>query len=213
MNAQSMDARRRSTRCRVLLVAAWMAAGLAAPGTAEASKMLRPAVVPSGNVSGQPELSPRAVMQTAMARRVDNYFRRALEARSTRATRQPGMQYFLVANEDGVLEDNSVVQYLTWRRSLNPTRFDTYHPMIGGMIRRSQLASVPPTLPQVPSTGGETPTPTGTLPPIVIGRDPSTQVPIPEPGTLAIGLVLAGSCVWVHRRQRAVAQEANLPAA
>jgi hypothetical protein len=182
-----------------------MLMALAAPPTAEASKLLRPAVASPGSTAASSSLSTRAVLQTAMAQRVNNYYARALSAQSTRATRQAGMQYFLVANEDGVLEDNSVVQYLTWRRGLNTTRFDQYHPLIGQMIRRSQQANVTPSLPAVP-TIPTTPT-TPTLPPIVIDGGPSPQVPIPEPGTLAIGLALTAFGALAHRRRRKAASQ------
>ncbi len=67
------------------------------------------------------------------------------------------------------------VQYLTWRRDLNPVRFDHWHPFLGPELQNL----TPPTQPQ-----------------ILTPPSPS----VPEPGTLVMSLALVGTGVWWRRR-------------
>jgi hypothetical protein len=51
-------------------------------------------------------------------------------------------------SEGGILPATPRIDYFTWRRGLNPQRFDTYHPLIGAVLgedlRLRHLASQPP---------------------------------------------------------------------
>ncbi|HEV3122529.1 MAG TPA: hypothetical protein VGY53_11530, partial [Isosphaeraceae bacterium] len=40
---------------------------------------------------------------------------------------------------NGLLPDTPLVEYLRWRRSLNPARFDFYHPNVGPMLAQDAL--------------------------------------------------------------------------
>lgn len=197
MNALSMDAQGRYHR---FVFVASLAVLLASARDSRASSLIRSQVVPNASAAVQANLSTRAIVRAAMDRRIASYYQRALDVRSTHVLKLPGLQRFLVANEDGTLESNAVTQYLTWRRSLNTIRFDANHPGISQILRNHQLAQVTPTTPSIPEV--VTPDDDDDLPPVVITTNPNPQVPIPEPSTLVIGIVLAGSCVWYHRRRR-----------
>jgi hypothetical protein len=87
--------------------------------------------------------------------------------------------------QNGALVETPFVDYLYWRRSLNPARFDHYHPNIGPAL--GQLT--PPTT-AVPGS-----TTTGT-PPI----NPQPQNGVPEPASLPLALSLVGAGLWWRRR-------------
>jgi hypothetical protein len=150
-------------------------------------------------VAATARTSPLAVSRiatSALDKRIESYYARALLSRSAAAVRLPGMGRFLVADANGLLETNAVVAYLEWRRSLNPIRFSQFHPNIARVLDRDRAVR---TLPLIPTTP--------ILPPIVINQTPctcpSTQVPVPEPSTLIIGMLLASSGVILHRRRLA----------
>lgn len=75
---------------------------------------------------------------------------------------------------------NVWVQYLHWRRDLNPARFDRWHPSLGPFI--AHLA-----FPSTPSVGP------------VIHPQPQT---IPEPATITLALGLIGVGAWCRRPRR-----------
>ena len=88
----------------------------------------------------------------------------------------------------GKLVDTPFVEYLDWRRSLDPTRFDRYHPIVG-----PELSRFVPTVTSVPAasaTGG--------------GHRPFNPTPqnLPEPGTLGIAIVLIGAGLAMRNRSR-----------
>ncbi|MDR3633143.1 MAG: PEP-CTERM sorting domain-containing protein [Isosphaeraceae bacterium] len=73
-------------------------------------------------------------------------------------------------------------QYLHWRRNLDPTRFDHYHPIEGPIIAGFTF----------PSTS--TPDP-------VINPQPQ-KINTPEPGSMTLALGLIGAGVWWRRRSQ-----------
>jgi hypothetical protein len=88
-----------------------------------------------------------------------------------------------------------MIDYLAWRRDLNPTRFDRFHPLLGPRI--AQLLTPPLT----PVTG--VPTTPDVEPPITplapLTADPPS---VPEPtGLMLIGLVSAWG-LWRRARDR-----------
>jgi hypothetical protein len=124
---------------------------------------------------------------------------------------------------------NPNVEYLLWRRSLDPSRFDSFHPKMG-----RQLASIlPTTFPSSPPQAQQlqpesTPTPSSSVttssssvptpssstsitrtkpaiapdaltPPAKLSPEPAA---IPEPGTLIMGLAMIGTGLWWRSRQQ-----------
>jgi PEP-CTERM motif len=92
----------------------------------------------------------------------------------------------LNTGDPATIASNPMIDYLLWRRDLNPTRFDHYHPFLGPQLGQLE----PPT--NVPVTPEEKP-PITTAPQEV-------PPPVPEPnGLLLIGLVSAWG-LWRRRR-------------
>jgi MYXO-CTERM domain-containing protein len=102
---------------------------------------------------------------------------------------------------NGLLPDTPLVEYLRWRRSLDPARFDHYHPNVGPMLAedaltRMSLLNPPPNLGQVVNPPG-TPPPPVPVPPLP-PNPPDAKVS--EPSSALLGLVLAGAAGWLRRR-------------
>jgi len=122
---------------------------------------------------------------------------------------------------------NLNVEYLMWRQSLDPVRFDRYHPRVGrelrsmltptsvsptanpgGALEPEQL--IPPTstsTPATPSSSTSTstlPSPSATAPEVLAPTASTSAAPaaIPEPETMTIALVLIGSGLWWRARHR-----------
>jgi hypothetical protein len=103
-----------------------------------------------------------------------------------------------------------MTDYLYWRWSLAPARFNFYHPWLGPALGNL----TPPSSPTGPGTGPsgqgvqpENPFPppsssSGSNPP---AANPPGDVPpaIPEPGTLWIALSMLATAAWGHRQRRA----------
>jgi hypothetical protein len=89
-----------------------------------------------------------------------------------------------------------VVQFLLNKQSLDPARFDHYHPNLVGPLSKFKT----PTTTDIPTTGAQvlTPnTPPTTEPPTTTG--PQTLEPVPEPGALLMALGMAGWAWWRRR--------------
>ena len=89
-----------------------------------------------------------------------------------------------LASVNGRLVETQFVDYLLWRRSLDPIRFDAHHPNISGPL--AQIL-VPPATPIEPPAS---------IP-------PQGQVVVPEPKPLWMAIIFSGiGFVLVHRLKR-----------
>lgn len=169
---------------------------------ANPKKVFEVAKCPPANAASSANriLALSRIMNTAMGRRLDSYYSRALGSQMAVARQLPGMNRFLVIGSNGFLERNAVTSYYEWRRNRNPERFDRNNPRLACWLDRLQPASVQPEIPTTPE-----------LPAVVIPTTPTTQttpttpvpqVPVPEPGTLIVGMVMAGVGVLAHRRRK-----------
>ena len=102
----------------------------------------------------------------------------------------------LLARRNGNLLETPFVDYLFWRRSLNPARFDLFHPALGpalGQLTPPSPAVVPTAIPGGSTQGGRPPTSTNPVP----------EVGVPEPTSLSTGLMMiAVAYGWRRRRSR-----------
>jgi hypothetical protein len=82
-----------------------------------------------------------------------------------------------------VLLDTPFVQYLIWRRNLDPMRFDFYHPRVGPLLAAQTMT--PPTIPVIPTV----------VPPVIpslrvsdapVPVIPPVNVSAPEPSSAVI---------------------------
>jgi hypothetical protein len=90
----------------------------------------------------------------------------------------------ILPTQNGLLVETPFVEYLLWRRNLDPARFDHYHP-----IRGPQLELLTPAVTSAILTPPTILTPPVTSPAIV----PSVLPQVPEPSTLMIAAALMGS--------------------
>ncbi|WP_152050983.1 hypothetical protein [Tautonia marina] len=157
------------------------------------------------------QLRSASILNSQAFQRQEAFFARALEQGLARVPRPQFLDVLLVPDVSGLLAESSTLDYLRWRRNLNPTRFDRNHPFIGPALERDRLvrnqSPLPmppvtvPTNPEVPIIPPTTPEVPG---PILGGGRPSPQVPIPEPASIALWAVLGlGGCsfAWKRRRQ------------
>ncbi len=107
----------------------------------------------------------------------DRYFARALAQRTT--TVQGPNAVRILSAFSGNLPDSPFVDYLRWRRSLNPSRFDHYHPGLGSLLEEGNVSVT-------------------VDPPVV----PPIKPEVPEPSTWLLGAVLAVAGIGAHRRAR-----------
>jgi PEP-CTERM motif len=134
--------------------------------------------------------APRRGQSTA------EYFQEALQ-NHWRHIDIPASARHLKADANGLLPQTSFVAYLEWRHSLNPVRFDRFHPNIGPMIERDIIIrtalNTPPIIgPSItPLTGPQT------------LEHPPHYPSVPEPSTAVIALVMIGSAAFARRWSRA----------
>jgi hypothetical protein len=117
---------------------------------------------------------------------------------------------------------NPMIDYLLWRRSLDPKRFTANHTRLSPAL--AKLLQAPLTPPGVPpptftpspqaTTPSSNPTPTATAPQNVTAPQtvsgpplipPATQiapVAVPEPGSYIVAVVMIGCGLWCRRRLR-----------
>ncbi len=125
-----------------------------------------------------------AYSQARALDRYEPYYLRALQQRTLKVE-VPVVLRSLRPYSNGMLPDSAFVDYLRWRRSLNPTRFDYYHPTTGYMLVRDEVirASTPLT-PLVPPR---------VVRPSVVRPQVTNPPTVPEPSTLVIAVVLVGA--------------------
>jgi hypothetical protein len=95
-------------------------------------------------------------------------------------------------NSDGTLAPSAFLDYLLYRRALNPARFDHYHPTIG-----PQLSTQLPALPTVTVPPITPPAPQIVPPPLT----PPARQTVPEPSTLLLGTAMIAGVGYMRRRQ------------
>jgi hypothetical protein len=108
---------------------------------------------------------------------------------------------------------NPMIDYLLWRRSLNPKRFTANHTRLSPAL--AQLLSAPSTPAGVPpptfTPAPQATTPTATTPiatapqtvsdpPLVPPVAQVAPVAVPEPGSYLIAVVMIGCGLWCRRR-------------
>jgi hypothetical protein len=89
-------------------------------------------------------------------------------------------------------DTDAVVQFFLWKQSLDPARFDHFHPNVAAAMSKikAELATATPAT--VPSTGTSSPT-----------DEAQTLTPpaVPEPATLYLTIGMAGYALWWRRRR------------
>ncbi len=106
-----------------------------------------------------------------------------------------------LAVNHGFLPQTPFTDYLKWRQSLDPARFDYYHPRVAYLLSLENVATPAivstPVVPPVTSPQAQTITPPPLLP-------PQAQTVVPEPGSLSVALAMiasaAGARFWKRRR-------------
>ncbi len=89
---------------------------------------------------------------------------------------------------------NPMIEYLEWRRSLDPTRFTSYHPNLSpALAQLLSSASLPTNVP--PPT--YTPVPETTTAPQALSSSPPA---VPEPSSLLLAVAMTGWGIWRRRR-------------
>lgn len=167
-----MDGRRFSTRRATVLILSGLV-GLALTSPARAAPLRGYAL---GALRGQAPLGPR-------------WQRFLTGGPALWSVRQapPFPSGRVLAQLSGHLVQSPFVRYLSWRRGLDPVRFDTFHPVVG------------PLLAKLPGPTAMAPPPPPVRPPTV---NPAPQVVVPEPNALLVGLCLASAALGVGWRDR-----------
>lgn len=98
---------------------------------------------------------------------------------------------------DGLLPNTLLVAYLHWKRSLNPARFDWFHPQWAPLLTQDLLTRMALLNPPVLHSAQLVEPPPQTHGPILPPTPPSLNSP--EPSTALIALVLAGATAAARR--------------
>ncbi len=101
---------------------------------------------------------------------------------------------------------NPMIQYLEWRRSLDPTRFTSYHPNLSPALAQllsspSLPAGVPPpTYTPVPQVSPQTVSEPSGTPATSSGAQTVSPPAVPEPNSLLLATTMTGIAIWWRRR-------------
>ncbi len=87
-----------------------------------------------------------------------------------------------------------MIEFLLWKQSLDPVRFDRFHPKIGPAI--DKLVKTTPT----PSNVLSPPTTTPSSPPPSEGQVLAPSAATPEPSTWLVAMGMTGWALWRRRR-------------
>ena len=98
----------------------------------------------------------------------------------------------LINGDPAIAASSPLISYLSWRRSLNATRFDAYHPFIGPRLPQG---FVPPTPQVIP------PPPPPDEPPLVPPVPSVVPPTVPEPSVLLVILAGAAGALAMRRRR------------
>jgi hypothetical protein len=103
---------------------------------------------------------------------------------------------------DGSVAPSPFVSYMTWRESLNPKRFDSFHTELAKVLRKVKTPTSSGTPPEsiIPPSGS-----TPILPPNFTPDTPTQglippNTPEPSTGVIAAGLIAAG--LYVRKRRQ-----------
>ena len=96
---------------------------------------------------------------------------------------------------------DAVVQFFQYRQSVDPKRFDHYHPKVAAALAKIAAEAAKPTA-STTSTTSTTSSPTDqaqTLGPPTTA--PAEVTPVPEPATFLLTIGMAGYALWWRRRR------------
>ena len=104
-----------------------------------------------------------------------------------------------IAVDHGFLPQTPFTNYLKWRQSLDPARFDYYHPRVAYLLSLENVSTPAivstPVVPPVVQPQAQTITPPPLLP-------PQAQTVVPEPGSLSVALAMIASAAAARSWRR-----------
>jgi hypothetical protein len=135
------------------------------------------------------------IVRTNEYESIQAYFRHALRVHSLHVHAAAHDSVRAMHTINGLLQESPLVDYLRWRRSLNPARFDRFHPHIGHTISvdqqiRHSLAHAPTMLPP-PAPPSFNPRPQDLTPPACHTT--------PEPSGWVIATAMLAAAAWARR--------------
>jgi hypothetical protein len=109
---------------------------------------------------------------------------------------------------NGTSAANPMVQFLLWRQSLDPARFDFWHPRLAIAFAKLKTPSISSTTVVTPTT--VTPNVGTSTQQVVPNIPPEAQLvpPVPEPGTLWFAAAGVAWACWTGRKLRATRKPA-----
>jgi hypothetical protein len=94
--------------------------------------------------------------------------------------------------------EDPVIAFLLWKRSLDPVRFDRFHPRIGPAIEKLKT----PTIVQATtSSSPSSPSTPAAPPPPTEGQQLGPPTATPEPSTWLMTIGMAAWAIWQSRRR------------
>jgi hypothetical protein len=108
-------------------------------------------------------------------------------------------------------DTSAVVNFFLWKQSVDPKRFDHYHPNVAKALGKIEAQILTPPTTTTPATTNTSTSPTDQaqqLTPGTTTTTPSTTTSssitpehIPEPATLLLTIAMTGYAIWWRRRQ------------